>query len=281
MVMVFHPVYIVTYFKEMAHAASFGLISLPELGPYTQWGWVGVQIFFVISGYVIALTAEHATPRSFIVSRITRLAPAVWICAPLTFFALTAGLSMPPKTELLHSMLFIPWRPWVDGAYWTLGIEIIFYSLVLVLVTLKRFSLVRQLAILIGFSSTIFWGWFQFHLLNGHFNHAQLDAVISDRFLDLLLIHHGCLFAVGVLIWLSINKGQKNLPYLFLFSSGSVLQILAEAAKYNSSGSPVYAPWIPVVVWLMSIAFLVWSIHQAALFQKFPRWFSRHVEISG
>lgn len=273
-VMAFHLVYIVTFFKEMAHAASFGMISLPQLAPYTQWGWIGVQIFFVISGYVIALTAEKSTPWSFIVSRVTRLAPAVWICAPITFVALTFTLGMPSKSSLIHSIFFIPWKPWVDGAYWTLGIEIAFYSVVFFLVAIKRFDLLRYVAYVIGAASTIFWTWFHYINATKGFSAVAVESIVSNRALDLSLIHHGCFFAIGILIWLSVNKGSKNIPWLGIFIVGGILQILGEAAKYNGMGGPQFSPAIPVGVWLLATVFLIWSVGAPRFFDKLPKWVS-------
>jgi peptidoglycan/LPS O-acetylase OafA/YrhL len=34
-------------------------ISFSEVLPVSWWGWVGVEMFFVISGYVIASTADN------------------------------------------------------------------------------------------------------------------------------------------------------------------------------------------------------------------------------
>ena len=47
------------------------------------FGWIGVQIFFVISGIVIANSAQSATPFRFAVSRFLRLYPAAWIAAAI------------------------------------------------------------------------------------------------------------------------------------------------------------------------------------------------------
>jgi len=51
--------------------------SYPELYDFSNFGWVGVETFFVISGFVIAFSAERASPFSFFSSRVTRLGPGV------------------------------------------------------------------------------------------------------------------------------------------------------------------------------------------------------------
>ena len=53
------------------------------LAPWGSFGWIGVEIFFVISGYVIASSAEGAAPRTFLRRRAQRLLPAAWVCATI------------------------------------------------------------------------------------------------------------------------------------------------------------------------------------------------------
>ena len=52
------------------------------------WGNCGVQIFFIISGFVILMTLEKTQrPMDFIVSRFSRLYPCYWAAVILTFIA--------------------------------------------------------------------------------------------------------------------------------------------------------------------------------------------------
>lgn len=58
--------------------------------PWLRSGWVGVEIFFVISGYVIAMSAENTTASDFIRRRALRLWPAALICSTITALLLLA-----------------------------------------------------------------------------------------------------------------------------------------------------------------------------------------------
>ncbi|MGD5438086.1 hypothetical protein QUS99_22630, partial [Xanthomonas citri pv. citri] len=60
-------------------------VLYPSAAPFTWFGWVGVEIFFVISGFVIANSASQASPGEFLLGRALRLYPAVWVCATATF----------------------------------------------------------------------------------------------------------------------------------------------------------------------------------------------------
>ena len=62
-------------------AIGGGLPSYPVLSPVTDAGWIGVDIFFVISGLVIAYTANGNSPRRFAEARFFRLMPSVWIAS--------------------------------------------------------------------------------------------------------------------------------------------------------------------------------------------------------
>lgn len=113
------------------------------LGEYTRYMYLGINFFFVISGFVILLSAEDGKPREFIVSRFVRLYPAYWLCVMLTAGA--AVLFSQPAFQVSWSHFFVNLTmlqsgfdvPLVDGVYWTLWIELKFYALVLVMIWLR------------------------------------------------------------------------------------------------------------------------------------------------
>lgn len=117
-----------------------------ERSPFTMsWGMYGVQLFFLISGYVILMTAQRAIrPSDFVISRISRLYPVYWIAVTLTIVLIVvfAIPDMPQGTldRLLNYTMVQRWLqvPNVDGVYWTLAVEMQFYVAVLLLLLVTR-----------------------------------------------------------------------------------------------------------------------------------------------
>ena len=70
---------------ESLYAYGTALAGLPGV----RFGAYGVHLFFVISGFVIAMTLERCkTPREFILRRYARLAPAMLLFSVITFAAM-------------------------------------------------------------------------------------------------------------------------------------------------------------------------------------------------
>ena len=55
----------------------------PGVGALTQYGYLGVNMFFVISGFVILMTAWGRTVETFAISRVTRLFPGLLVSVAL------------------------------------------------------------------------------------------------------------------------------------------------------------------------------------------------------
>jgi len=63
-------------------------VQFQAAAPFTWFGWVGVEIFFVISGFVMANSAIKSSATEFVSGRALRLYPAVWVYSILTFIVL-------------------------------------------------------------------------------------------------------------------------------------------------------------------------------------------------
>ena len=119
----------------------FGRPDAPDYGIVTsasRFGYLGVPFFFMISGFVITLSAEGKSPGAFIKSRFLRLFPAYWAAVILTsLIVILFSTSSIPITTMLANLTMI--HDYfdiknVDGVYWTLQVELKFYACILLLI---------------------------------------------------------------------------------------------------------------------------------------------------
>lgn len=113
------------------------------VGDLARYGYLGVHLFFMISGFVIFMSAEGVSVREFFASRVSRLYPVLWVGVILT--SLVTVISGTPHFQVgglqaLVNLTMVPhWMKveYVDGAYWSLAVELQFYLLIGVMVWLK------------------------------------------------------------------------------------------------------------------------------------------------
>ncbi|CAM5509690.1 MULTISPECIES: acyltransferase [Streptomyces] len=121
-------------------------LQFPTLHGWFAYGCLGVQVFFVISGFVICMSGWGRTLTSFFASRAARLLPAYWAAVVLVtaVFALpvVAYRAVSPSDALLNlTMLQQPLgADRVLGVCWTLWAEIRFYALFALCVVLPGAS---------------------------------------------------------------------------------------------------------------------------------------------
>jgi len=123
---------------------SFHLYDPPFQFPY---GDKGVDLFFMISGFVIFMTLDRArSAASFAVGRFSRLFPTFWACALITL-AVTAfyglpGMEVSPRDALWNITMMPRFvrAQMIDGAYWSLEYELLFYIAMLVLHQMGAFK---------------------------------------------------------------------------------------------------------------------------------------------
>jgi peptidoglycan/LPS O-acetylase OafA/YrhL len=124
---------------------GYNPLAFPAFAPVTKYGYLGVELFFIISGYVVLLSAQGKTVRQFFVSRVTRLYPAYWFACTLAFVVkiiwgagtnanlhMVADLGAGPMQYVYNMTMFQAFLGVtdMDGPYWSLAVEITFYFLI-------------------------------------------------------------------------------------------------------------------------------------------------------
>lgn len=234
---------------------------ITELFPQAGWGGFdfggyGVHLFFVISGFVIIMTLDRsARATDFLVARFSRLYPAYWTAILLTagFLWLANGPLEPPTARqvavnftMLQSFFKVPA---VDGVYWTLEVELLFYAMALALFCagLVRRPQVPILAWLV-LSALYYSPLWAAYLESQHF------AGIAAR---LLILEYAPFFALGVVFYrLYRRQGAPAWNYALA------------AAAYGL----IVLKW-PLNVSLMigAAAFVLWKVGRGGLsFLRFP-----------
>ncbi|HEY2792902.1 MAG TPA: acyltransferase [Micromonosporaceae bacterium] len=189
-----------------------------------SYGWLGVELFFMISGFVICMSTWGKTFTQFAISRVVRLYPAYWFGVLFT----TAILLLDQSRAVA-----LPWRqvvdnltmteqfsrqPYVDPSYWTLTIELIFYIMVAVTLVAWGFTYKR----VVGFCVV----WLAISLLDTTFTGYYFSLIVEPLYapffvagLVLYLIHRfgpspvlwtllGCTYAIGLYRLISRTAGQ-------------------------------------------------------------------------
>lgn len=202
----------------------------------------------------------------------------MWICAPITLVA-TILVGFRQHEDMYrafrHSMAFLPWAPWIDGSYWTLGIEISFYAAVLLVIKFFRFERIKVLAVVVGIFSSLF---VVFRANSGldeiRAFAPQLTWALEGRLPQLLLMEHGIFFALGVFLWSELIKKHdtKNVFWIILFCITGCAQIAA-ASNYSAA--------TPCIIWLASIALIVVSVHANSSLHALPVSIVKAIQIAG
>lgn len=251
------------------HFKSFGLHApeYPAAGPdaafdflpdWTTSGWVGVQVFFVLSGYVIARSTLGASWQGFLVKRAVRILPALWTCASVALLIRIAS-GEPVLDRLLdwsRSVVLSPKGPYIDGVVWTLVVEAVFYALVGL--TIARgarqgggdTASLDRLAAVLGSASGLFLVFCTVAVATGSGSAAALDWFGYK----LLLLHHGVFFALGMALF-SATLRPPSLPRQAAIVLLVLLCLLEIRLKGHAAGDGNAATasglWLFMLAWLM------------------------------
>lgn len=205
-----------------------------------QYGQFGVQLFFLISGFVILMTAERAKRASdFAISRLTRLYPAYWIAVVISI--LVGSLVNVPGTQLtpletllnftmIQRLLLVPD---VNGAFWTLAVEMQFYVIVFLVLAITKCrlsdALVRWLVA----------GWLGIAVISA--SAAEIMApgvdiaaapVLVRAMVNVTLAEYGPLFCLGMLLYMARRNGRFEWLTIPALVSATLCAYLLHAPTY-------------------------------------------------
>lgn len=248
MVVAFHYLY---RGQRPGWIASHAPAALENVASY---GFLGVNLFFMISGFVVFMSAENSTVRSFAASRAARLYPAFWIAAPLT--ALIAWKFDSPyfQTDPLTLAANLTMAPhwfgfaFVDGAYWSIAVELHFYIAIGIVLAAGWMKRAQWLVL----------GWLVVSLIY---------AVRPIYFLDLWLnARWAPYFCAGICAYLIRTRDPSRLR-IGLFAAAYVLALVDSLNPFFRRETPDMSAQSPWVVGLSVTAF-----HAIFLAIAFNKW---------
>jgi len=253
-----------TFRGAAGHAGNaFTSFNYPPLWALSRYGYLGVNLFFLISGFVFLMTANGSTPKRFFISRFVRLYPAYWVCCSLTFIAAALAAdsrfttSIPAYLENMTMLNGLTGKAnFVDSAYWSLAVELKFYFLVFCLLALRQFGRLKPL-LGIWFAGAVI---FHFHSVKClHF---------------LLMPDFAAYFIAGAAFYLAYREGWS--PYKVFLVLGAFFMVLLcgleEAKRHVVDYGPPCSDWVVAgcLTAFFAVFFLITSRRLQALCS--PKW---------
>lgn len=240
------------------------VVTFPELGVIFKYGYLGVDLFFIVSGFVVLLTAMNRNAREFVVSRVTRLYPAYWACVTVTLLAIMAfgddrfSATLPQylvNLTMLHEFVRVPS---LDSVYWTLVVELKFYFLVFLVVAAG-----------------------QIHRLQGFLGAWLAACLFLDVFEGYNVIRfflfpgHSYFFiagAVSLLVWLHGISASRVLLLAASYAGAMYFSIAVDSKAFAEFFKVEFDPLIiGLVISLCFGCFLLIAFRRTAWFNQ--RWF--------
>ena len=183
------------------------------IDPGIPYGVLAVNLFFMISGFVIFMTLSHArTALDFVVSRFSRLFPVFWVAVLLsqTVMWLAPSLSaykVSWREALVNlTMLAGPLHVrWVDNVYWSLVIELTFYVIMLLLFLMGMMKHIERLVL----------PWLLLQIVAGLWSKAT-DHAIPQGLAVLFLLKYAHLFLGGILCYRIRFEGLTAIRQILL-----------------------------------------------------------------
>jgi len=222
---------------------------LPRTVHVTFYGFLGVELFFLISGFVICMSSWGRSLGQFFASRVSRLYPAYWAAVLITgtvafIYPLTGGIGdagRPSIVDILVNLTMLQ-QPLghdpVDGVYWTLFVELKFY-LIMALVLIRGLTY-RRAVLLCAVWMTV----------------AVLTPSLGSDVLNTLVISDYAPYFIGGIALYMIHRFGPT-PLLYGITGFAWLVCLARVEDRMGTMNPGFkAPTWPAMV-IVTLCFAV------------------------
>ncbi|MFI6316088.1 acyltransferase family protein [Nonomuraea sp. NPDC050556] len=185
----------------------------PLLAPVAGLGILGVELFFVISGFVILMTVWGKGLGGFARSRLVRLYPAYWLSLAATagLYGLLGAKPGDPKLSVGEYLVnaTMAQRAFgvtdASGVYWSLWAELRFYLLmaVLVLIGVTYNRVLAFMGVWLAAAAAVEWLPILYDV--------QLPKLLGE----IVMPRYAPYFVAGMALFLIHRYGSALLPWLF------------------------------------------------------------------
>ncbi|MBT2387259.1 acyltransferase [Streptomyces sp. ISL-11] len=242
MVVAYHYMAFRSRIWERPVADAFPAAHLPA-----SYGWLGVQLFFLISGFVICMSCWGKTVGRFAVSRVTRLFPAYWFAVLAVTFVLhlwpsARDLPSPRDAAVNLTMLQAPLGvDAVDGVYWTLWVETRFY-LLFALVVWRGLTHRRA----VGFCAI--WALA-----------AAVAKAVDEPVLDQVLLPDDCWYFIAGIAFYLMHRFRPNLVHwllvggCFLVAQHELVEAQTRAESHMSHRVPHWPTTLLTALFFLAV----------------------------
>ncbi|MFI5757506.1 acyltransferase family protein [Streptomyces sp. NPDC051569] len=241
----------------------------PDLSAFATYGSLGVQLFFVISGFVICMSSWGRSLGDFFRSRVSRLYPAYWVAIVLTTAACVAlpWVSKPLRLDEVLVNLTMLQQPVgvgrVLGVCWTLWVEARFYLLFALFVVWKGVTYRR--VVIFCCLWTVAGGLAR-----------VADTPLTD---EIVMRDHAPFFIGGLALYLIHRYGSDLLLWGIVATSWLLGQRYATTALWDPNATNVYLERSPYVI-LLIVTFAFASVAAVALgWLRWANW--RWLSVAG
>jgi len=210
----------------------------PHLSAIGAYGPLGVDFFFLISGFVICMSSWGRSLGAFFASRVARLYPAYWVAVAVTAIAcvLAPSVSKPLRLDQIlvnGTMLQEPLGvPRVIGVDWTLWVEARFYILFALLVVWHGVTYRRVVA----FSCL----WLLASVVAGQADNALVSQIVMPEYAPF--------FVGGLALYLLHRYGGDPLLWGIVVVSWALGQWYATRGLWNPTAGFIYIGRSPHVI---------------------------------